>query len=71
MKTLDSTGRKHNIHGAFRINKNYLKNHKDLDNLKILLVDDIYTSGATLSECAGVLKSFNAAEVYFFTFTIG
>ena len=38
---------------------------------RILLVDDIYTSGATLSECARVLKAAGAERVFFLTFSIG
>jgi ComF family protein len=33
----------------------------------ILLVDDVYTSGATMQECARVLKKFGAQKVYAFT----
>ena len=35
----------------------------EIQGKRILLVDDIITTGATLSECAGVLKSCGAAEV--------
>lgn len=33
----------------------------------VLLVDDVFTSGATMQECAGVLKQFGAQKVYGFT----
>ena len=80
MKTLDSSQRKINIRGAFRINPGLTGHDKnssglnicsDITSSSILLIDDIYTSGATLSECAGVLKQAGAMNVYFLTFSIG
>jgi len=35
-----------------------------LQGLRVLLVDDIVTTGATLSECARMLKSAGAAQVF-------
>lgn len=37
---------------------------KDFKERKILLVDDVFTSGATLNECARLLKENGAAAVY-------
>ena len=35
---------------------------------KVIIVDDIFTTGATINECAKVLKSTVAEKVYFLTF---
>jgi competence protein ComFC len=40
---------------------------KSLENKKILLVDDVFTSGATASNCAKVLKEKGADKVYVLT----
>ena len=36
-------------------------------NKKILLIDDIYTTGATLNECSKILKQAGAEKVDVFT----
>lgn len=41
----------------------------EITNLKIVLFDDVCTSGSTLNECARVLKANGAAEVWGFTLT--
>jgi competence protein ComFC len=56
---LTFTERKLNMQGAFR-----LKAGVQLKNKNILLVDDVMTTGATLQECAKVLKLGGAARVY-------
>ena len=50
--------RKANISGAFSV-----KNPKAVKGKRILLIDDIITSGATLSECAKTLLLAGAEEV--------
>ncbi|MGY8770173.1 MAG: ComF family protein [Pirellulales bacterium] len=47
-----------NVHQAFVVKRGY-----DIQGAKVLLVDDILTSGATASEAARVLKKAGAAEV--------
>jgi len=47
-----------NVKGAFRVRK-----HRDLDGARVLLVDDILTTGATCSEAARALKKAGAAVV--------
>ncbi|MBI3459148.1 ComF family protein [Candidatus Azambacteria bacterium] len=51
--------RKINMEGAFVI-KNGINLHKKI----ILLVDDVYTSGSTMNECAKILKTAGAKEVW-------
>ena len=48
-----------NVKEAFAIPDNH-----ELKEKRIVLVDDVVTTGATLNECAGVLKSAGAAAVY-------
>ena len=53
-----ATGRRAHGRRVYR-----LKESVDLAGLRVLLVDDVVTSGATLSECARLLRSAGAAEV--------
>lgn len=55
----DRAERMENLHGAFRLRKN-----TDVRGLRVLLVDDILTTGSTLSECARVLKAGGALSVH-------
>src|SRR4029450_5417072 len=48
---LDRAERMENLHNAFRLRKN-----ADVRGLPVLLIDDVLTTGSTLSEGAGVLK---------------
>lgn len=47
-----------NIKGVYE-----LKNSYRLENKKILLIDDIYTTGSTVNECCKVLKKANPKEI--------
>jgi competence protein ComFC len=56
---LDRSERMENLHNAFRLRKN-----ADVRGLRVLLIDDVLTTGSTLSECARVLKRAGALSVH-------
>ncbi len=51
-----------NVRGAFA-----LRRPDEVRGKKIILVDDVFTTGATMNECASVLKSAEASHVTAFT----
>ena len=63
-KDLNPEERLKNIRGAFTAAER-------LNGGNILLIDDIYTTGATLDEAAGTLKKAGAERVYFLVIAIG
>lgn len=56
------TSRKENVAGAF-----YLRRPKVLPRHRVILVDDVYTSGSTARECARLLRAGGCAEVILLT----
>jgi len=58
--------RKANVKGAFR-----LKDGSQVRGRNIVLVDDVYTSGATMAECAKVLKKAAAKTVWGMAVALG
>lgn len=59
---MDTKARELSVKNAFEV-----KRPKLIDGKNILLIDDVFTSGATVSACAKTLKQSGAAEVYVFT----
>jgi ComF family protein len=55
----DRAERMENLRDAFRLRKN-----RDVRDLRVLLIDDVLTTGSTLSECARVLKAAGAISVH-------
>jgi ComF family protein len=55
----DRTERMENLHDAFRLRKNM-----NVRQLHVLLIDDVLTTGSTLSECARILKEGGAISVH-------
>ena len=60
-------GRLTNLKEAFRINDSALI-QQNLTGKTIIIVDDVYTTGTTLNECAKVLKENGAQKVLGFCF---
>jgi ComF family protein len=56
---LSSRGRRRNVEGAFAVDSTRLQ-----AGCQVLLVDDIYTTGATARECARVLRRAGARKVW-------
>lgn len=56
---LSAKTRKENIKGAFLV-----KNKEKIMGRKVLLIDDVYTTGSTMNECARILKESGAKEVW-------
>lgn len=80
MKDLNAMQRRLNVKDAFSVTEHgkELLDHSygDCDDVKtnaknILLIDDIYTTGSTVDECARVLKEAGAGRVDVLTFAAG
>lgn len=65
-KILDHRDRQKNLHHAFKANYQYLTGVE-----RVLIVDDIYTTGATIDEMAKTLKKTGVKKVYFLAISIG
>jgi ComF family protein len=59
---LPAQSRAANVRGAFQG-----RLQEVIEDKRVLLIDDLYTTGATLAECARVLRRAGAAEVRAFT----
>lgn len=57
--TLNKQERAHNIRNSFAV-----KNKAWLQEAKVLVIDDICTTGSTINECARILKQSGAKEVH-------
>jgi ComF family protein len=59
---MDARSRRDSVEGAFEVRR-----PEPIAGRRVLLIDDVFTTGATVSECAAVLKSAGAADVYVLT----
>ena len=60
--TMIRTEKARNIKGAFEVNR-----PEWVEGKNVLLVDDVFTTGATANEAAKTLKKAGAGKVYIFT----
>lgn len=56
--TKSKTDRQKDVIGVY-----YIRNEDKINNKKILLLDDIYTTGSTVNECCKILKQANIKEI--------
>jgi ComF family protein len=64
-KALNDKQRINNLKNAFKIRK------FDVKLKKVILIDDIYTTGITINSVTEVLKNAGVTEIYFITVSIG
>lgn len=58
----DNKQKEKNVQGIFAV-----RNGSEIKNKKVILIDDLFTTGSTANECAKVLKKSGAGEVYVVT----
>lgn len=64
-KSLGRSARQKNLRGSFVV-------QKDLGNLRrVLVIDDVYTTGSTMDEIARTLKKAGVEQVYFWVLCTG
>ncbi|HHU17932.1 MAG TPA: ComF family protein [Clostridiales bacterium] len=68
MSSLGAHERKNNVQYAFDVRENKKNN---ITGKRVLLVDDVYTTGSTADSCASVLLATGAKEVFIITFASG
>lgn len=64
-KKLDRCARRKNLHGSFAVGE------RSLGFRRVLLVDDVYTTGSTVDELSRELKRHGVQQVYFVVLCIG
>ncbi len=64
-KLLNDVERQNNLKSAFKIDRN------DVKLKRVVVIDDIYTTGSTVDACAALLKKAGVEKVYFITTAIG
>lgn len=67
-KVLDNRERIYNLQNAFRVHS---RNEFSIEGKKVLLIDDIYTTGSTIEVCTNALLRAGADKVYYLSLCIG
>ena len=67
-KQFSPQARLNNLNQAFTLNPKYKTRQIPL---RVMIIDDIYTSGATMESCTRLLKSNGIHEVYIYSLCIG
>ena len=62
---LGRTGREENVRGAFRVTE---RGKQEVLGKRVVLIDDVYTTGATVSAISRVLRRAGAADISVLTF---
>lgn len=70
MNKLGAEQRHKNVSGAYALNKK-VPDAGDLKGKRVLLIDDVYTTGSTVDECSRLLKEQGAEKVYVLTLAAG
>ena len=65
---LSGKAREHNLKGGFAVRPEW---RARVSGAKILLIDDVFTTGSTARNCAEALLEAGAAKVYFAAYTLG
>jgi len=63
-KSLDKTQRVLNVKNKFTLVKKIKTDKELIKGKNVLIIDDVVTTGSTLSECARVMKNIGAENVY-------
>jgi ComF family protein len=64
---LAAAQRRSNVEGSFGLRRRVLWRRRSIEGLRLVLVDDVTTTGATMEACGRVLKEGGASEVYALT----
>lgn len=68
-KELSNVERMKNLEKAFAVSEKYVNQLSKFH--KLMLVDDIYTTGSTIEACTKVLQRAGASDIYFIALCIG